>query len=364
MTNIFGRILMRKVINKSWIAIFFLFVFVLVSGCGNNDKNKKESQAPAVGTNQNQPAVSGSVASNVTTEQAGAKDIAVSVDGKILKKSELESNVNDKIKMIKDKIPADKQKEIRENVKKKLVEEFVMKTLLINEMAKKKIEASDQEIEAAKNQLKAFVPPNKKLDEFLKENKISKEDIALGIKAEKYVNLQDSKKTKPTQQEISKFYNDNRDKLFKAPESVHVRHILVAINKGDNDKVKAEKKEKIENLHKQLLNGGDFAELARKNSDCPSKEAGGDLSFIRRGQTVKPFEDAAFSQKKDAIGPVITTEYGYHIIQVLDRKPSKTIALDEVKNKISAYLEKQKQTKTLTDLLNKLKENAKIVVYK
>ncbi len=164
---------------------------------------------------------------------------------------------------------------------------------------------------------------------------------------EKFENIEIGKMAKPTQKEISKFYNDNRDKLFVEPESVHVRHILVAVNKGDNDKVKAEKKEKIENLRKQLLNGGDFAELARKNSDCPSKEAGGDLNFIRRGQTVKPFEDAAFSQENNAIGPVITTEYGYHIIQVLDRKPAKKIALEKVKDKISAYLEQQKTIKSI-----------------
>jgi peptidyl-prolyl cis-trans isomerase C len=137
----------------------------------------------------------------------------------------------------------------------------------------------------------------------------------------------------------------------------------VAVNKGDSDKIKADKKEKIENLRKQLLKGDDFAELARKNSDCPSKETGGDLNFIRKGQTVKPFEDAAFSQEKNVIGPVITTEFGYHIIQVLDRKPAKTIALDEVKDKISAYLAQQEQSKAFADILKKLKENAKIIVY-
>ena len=350
---------MKKIINMSWIAFFVLFV--LVSGCGNDDKNKKESPAPSVGTNQKQPAVTGPVVSNVTTEQAGTKDIAVSVDGKILKKSELESNVKDRIKMLKDKIPADKQKELRENVKKRLVEEFIMRTILVNEMAKRKIEVSEQEIKIATDKIK--LPPNKKLDEFLKENKLTKEDIVLGVKVEKYLNLQTGKKAKPTQKEISKFYSDNRDKLFKASESVHVRHILIAVNKGDNDKVKAEKKEKIENLRKQLLNGGNFAELARKNSDCPSKEAGGDLKFISRGQTVKPFEDAVFSQEKNVFGPVITTEYGYHIIQVMDRKPPKTIALDEVKDKISAHLEKQKRSNVFTTILTKLKENAKIAIY-
>ena len=121
------------------------------------------------------------------------------------------------------------------------------------------------------------------MDEFLKENNISQEQIAFAVKVEKFKNMEIGKKAKPTQKEITKFYNDNRDKLFVESESVHVRHILVAVNKDDNDKVKAQKKEKIENLRKQLLNGGDFAELARKNSDCPSKEAGGDLNFIRRG---------------------------------------------------------------------------------
>ena len=365
--NIFGRNFMKNIIDRSRIAIFVIFIFVLVSGCGNNDKNKKESPAPAVGTNQIQPAVSGSLASsaapNVAVEQAAATDIAVSVDGKILKKSELESNVKDRIKILKDKIPADKQKEALENVKKRLVDEFIMRTLLINEMAKNKIEVSEQEIKVTTDKIKATLPPNKIFEEFLKENKIYKEDIVLVFKVEKYVNLQTGKKAKPTQKEVIKFYNDNRDKLFKASESVHVRHILVAINKGDNDKVKAGKKEKIENLRKQLLKGDDFAEVARKNSDCPSKEVGGDLNFIRRGQTVKPFEDAAFSQEKSVIGPVITTEYGYHIIQVLDRKPAKTIALNEVKDKISAYLAQQEQSKAFADILKKLKENAKIVVY-
>jgi peptidyl-prolyl cis-trans isomerase C len=183
----------------------------------------------------------------------------------------------------------------------------------------------------------------------------------LGVKVEKYVKSEIGNKTKPTQKEINKFYNDNRDK-FVIPESVHVRHILVAVNKGDNDKVKAGKKEKIENLRKQLVKGDDFAEVARKNSDCPSKEVGGDLNFIRRGQMVKPFEDAAFSQKNNVIGPVITTEYGYHLIQVLEHKPAQKIALDQVKDKVSAYMEQQNQSKAFMSILQKLKENAKIVV--
>ena len=131
------------------------------------------------------------------------------------------------------------------------------------------------------DQIKASLPPNKKIDDFFKENKITQDDIIFAVKIEKFRNMEIGQKAKPTQKEISKFYNDNKEKLFVEPESVHVRHILVAVGKDDSDKIKAEKKEKIENIRKQLLNGGDFAELARKNSDCPSKEVGGDLSYIK-----------------------------------------------------------------------------------
>jgi len=119
----------------------------------------------------------------------------------------------------------------------------------------------------------------------------------------------------------------------------------------------------MENLRKQLTNEN-FAELARKNSDCPSKEVGGDLSFIKKGQMVKEFENAAFSQEKNVIGPVIKTEFGYHVVQVLDKKPAKKITLDEAKGKISAYLEQRKKIEAFNDIMKKLKEKAKIVYNK
>jgi len=351
---------MKNKIIKSWPAIFVLFVFVLVlvSGCGDKDKSNKESQTSAV---------SGTIATgntqNVTAGTVAPTDAAVSVDGRILKKTVLENLIKERLAMMKDKIPADKQKEFRENIRKRLIDEFIMRTLLNDEMARKKVEVTDQEIKITKDKIQTSLPANKKVDEFLKENKLSQEDIILGIKVEKFMNQEIGNKAKPSQKEISKFYNENKDKLFVSPESAHVRHILVSVNKDDSEKIKAEKKTRIENLRKQLLNGGDFVELARKNSDCPSKEAGGDLNYVKRGQTVKAFDDAVFSQGKNVIGPVVTTEFGYHIIQVLDRKPAKTISLGEVKGKISAFLEQQKRSKAFVDILKKLQQNAKITIY-
>jgi len=347
---------MKNRIFKNWIIVFALFVFIFVSGCSDNAK-KNET---AAGANQVQGLANGSMPAG---QPVNPGDVAVSVDGKVLKKSDLERDVKDKFNQLKDKIPADKQNEFKENLAKQLKEVFIVKTLLGNEVEKRKIEVNDQEVQKIMDNLKASIPPSKKVEDFLKENKITRDDIILAVKIEKFRDMEIGQKAKPTQKDISKFYNDNREKLFVEPESVHVRHILVSVGKDDTEAVKKAKKEKIEGLRKQLLGGANFAELARKNSDCPSKEVGGDLSFIKKGQTVKIFEDAAFSQKANEIGPVIKTEYGYHIIQVLDRKPGRKVTLEQAKAKIAAYLEQQKKIQMFNEILKNLKDKAKIVVY-
>ena len=351
---------MRNKIYINCIAIFILIIFV--SACGN-DKEVKETPATADEINQTQTS---SEKPAEPAKQAQAGNIAVSVDGKVLKKSQLEKEIKALMNTHKDKIPKDQKKEIQVNIKTQLVENFIIRTLLDAEIEKRKIQATKKEIDEAIDKIKASIPPDKKLGDFLKNNNITvkelNDDLASNIKVKKLLVMELGNKAKPTQKEIKKFYNDQSDK-FTIPENVHVRHILLTIDEKDDDKIKSEKKAKIENLRKQIISGADFAEVAAKNSDCPSKQNGGDLGAIRKGQTVKPFEDAAFSQEKNVIGPVITTDFGYHVIQVLEHNPSKKISLEEVEERISNYLEQQKQNDAFAALMKKLRANAKIVVY-
>jgi peptidyl-prolyl cis-trans isomerase C len=331
-------------------------------GCGNTEEKNKDAANKAQSTSPDsivKPAAEPS--------EVNSKDVLVSVDGKYFKKSQLKKEIKELMDVYKDKIPKDKTKDIQANMKKQVVENFIIRTILENEIEKRKIQATEKEINESIEQIKTSLPPGQKIADFLKENRLTKEkfneDIAFTIKVKQLVKIDLGNKVKPSAKEISKFYNENKDK-FVVPESVHVRHILVVIEQTDDEKIKAEKKAKIENLHKQLLDGADFAEVARKNSDCPSKENGGDLGIIKKGETVKQFEDAAFSQEKNVIGPVVNTEYGHHIIQVIDHNKEKTTTMDESKSKISNYLEQQKQMEAFSSLVKKLREKAKIVNYK
>jgi peptidyl-prolyl cis-trans isomerase D len=146
--------------------------------------------------------------------------------------------------------------------------------------------------------------------------------------------------------QLQKDYQESIDS-FRTPERVRVRHILIKTQgkpKEDAPKLRA----KAEDLLKQIRAGGDFAELAKKNSEDPgSAEKGGEYGWMTRGQTVPNFEKTAFSLKPGEISNVIDTEYGYHIIQVEERQDAHTQSFEEAKPQLLLEAKKQIAADTL-----------------
>ena len=366
------------------ISTIAFMLLVGVMGCSSKDDNvagvAKPVMAPApVVANVPEVQTSSQAAGTASPNEGGAgapalskkataeTEIAVEVDGVKLTKSQLNTDVNKKIAELKGQIPAASLQQAKMEIKKGMIDEFVVRTLLNNEINRRKIIASEKEIAEILEGMKAQLPVGVTLEELLKKNKMNaakmREEIAMNVRVNKLILMELDGKVKITDKETTEFYNKNLD-TFKQPESVHARHLLIAVASGDTDKNKAEKKAKAEELRKKLVGGADFAELAAKNSDCPSKQNGGDLGTFTRGQMVKPFEDAAFSQGKNVIGPVVETDFGFHIIQVLDHTSEKVAKLDgETKKRIVAYLENQKQQEAFGALVKKMKANANIVVY-
>lgn len=135
---------------------------------------------------------------------------------------------------------------------------------------------------------------------------------------------------------------DSQRSQFRTPERVRVRHILLKTTDKPPAEV-AKIKVKAEDLLKQIKGGADFAELAKKDSDDRpgSAEKGGELGWVVRGQTVKNFENSAFSLKPGQTSDVITTEYGFHILQVEEKQDAHTQSFDEVKGQIAVEMKKQ-----------------------
>ncbi len=128
---------------------------------------------------------------------------------------------------------------------------------------------------------------------------------------------------------------------FRTPDRVHVRHILIK-TEGKPDSEKKSLEAKAQEILKQVKGGADFGELAKKNSEDPgSAPNGGDLGFLARGQTVPEFDKTIFTLQPKDVSGVITTQFGYHIIQVLDKESAHVKPFDEVKASLAADVRKQ-----------------------
>jgi peptidyl-prolyl cis-trans isomerase D len=136
------------------------------------------------------------------------------------------------------------------------------------------------------------------------------------------------------------FYQGHIDQ-YKLQDRAHVAHILFK-TVGKTDAEVAEIKKKAEDVLNKAKHGGNFADLAKLNSEDASKDKGGDLGWIVRGQTVAEFEAAAFSLPKGSISDLVKAPYGFHIIQVLDRETARAQTLDEVKPSIISQLQQEK----------------------
>ena len=128
---------------------------------------------------------------------------------------------------------------------------------------------------------------------------------------------------------------------WRSGERVHVRHILFKTTEKSDADVKAIEA-KAAGVLQQIKSGADFAKLATEHSDDPgSKAKGGDLDWVVKGQTVANFEASAFSLKKNEISNLVKTEYGFHILQVLERDEPKVRTFDEVKAELATEMRRQ-----------------------
>jgi peptidyl-prolyl cis-trans isomerase D len=145
-----------------------------------------------------------------------------------------------------------------------------------------------------------------------------------------------------TDAQLRAAYSNSLDN-FRMPERVHARHILLKTD-GKSDAEKKALKAKAEDLLKQLKNGADFAELAKKYSEDGTKDQGGDLGWFTHGQMVPEFDSAAFALKPKELSGVVTSQFGYHIIQVLEKDPAKLKPFEEVKDQLAKEVRDQSVT--------------------
>lgn len=269
-------------------------------------------------------------------------------------------------------------------VKFKVLNEIIGTTLLEQEISKKNITVSEEEVDDEIVAITDQFGSKEKFMEILKQNNRTlsefKKEVLYELKLRKLINTLSL--VNVTDKEIEKFYKENI-KEFQYPDQVRASHILIMADRAaiadsiktmNKDLTNEQIEERVkEELGKKLAKTQEiltelkkdptkFAQIAKEYSeDTLSAKNGGDLGFFTYEQMVEPFSKAAFAQKVNVIGEIIQTSYGYHIIMVTDRKSAGVEPLSAVKEQLSQFIKKQKEFQVLVDLIESLKNKAQIV---
>lgn len=329
---------------RTKIAFILLFVMVAaIAGCGGD--GKKESSE------------------SMDTPMTDSAGYIAKVNGIVIGDKELSQELSMLKQQMAGRVSAQQLDSMEPMLKQQAVANLVNRALLTEAAKEENITVTADQVDAKYEEIRANFPDEETFVAQLGRSNMTAEEFRLeverGMKLEELVSIKTADIAAPTAEEAKEFYDSNSDR-FTTPERVRASHILITVAETDTEITKEQKKAKIDDLHARLVAGADMAALAMENSDCPSKDKGGDLGFFGKGQMVKPFEDAAFALDVGQISPVVETRFGYHVIKVTEKEEAGTTAFADVEESIIDYLADMKKQDEMNTYMTALRDAAVI----
>ena len=248
-------------------------------------------------------------------------------------------------------------------IKADILNHLIDREVLYQESQKKNIAVNAERVNKEIKTIKDRFPSQEEFEKIIAEMGISeaeiKSQIERNLAIRQLIDTQVIDKITVSEADTKAYY-DNNPNLFKKPEQVKASHILIKVESDATDLQKAQARIEIAKIQQKLKDGQDFATLAREHSQGPSAKNGGDLGYFGRGQMVKPFEDAAFALKPGQVSEIVETQFGYHLIKVVDKQPERIMAYAEVKDRLNQHLKTQRIDQEAKKYIDTLKKDAKI----
>lgn len=235
--------------------------------------------------------------------------------------------------------------------------------LLAQEAKRLKMQPNDQRVKETMAQIETQAGGRAKLDEALAQFGMTytllEGSVIESELVQVYIEATIDPQIAVSPEEVAAYYNEHPE-MFQQPEQVHARHILMTTGADATEVTKAAAQAKAVAARKRALAGEDFATLAIEMSEGPSAPQGGDLGFFAREQMVAPFANAAFALEVGGVSEVVETQFGYHVIKVEEKRPAKTMSLDEVRVPLTEMMRQNEGGEATTKVLEKLAETATI----
>ncbi len=249
-------------------------------------------------------------------------------------------------------------------IKRKVLEDLINSRLALQEAEKLGIHVSEEEIDMAIKEL--LVQNGATLEDLkrdLAKNGISfkeyKEWLKEQIVKSKLLALEVQGKVTVTDEEIKKYYEAHKDK-YKGHTEYHLRHILLL---KPQDPTEIEQIKKIQKKILQLLKEGvPFCELARRYSQAPTAQDGGDLGWLKEKELAPKIKNAVKKLKPGEVTPWLDTDAGYQLVQLIEKRKTPDKPLAEVKNQIYKILYKKKVEQRYKRWLEQLRQKGYIKI--
>ena len=341
-----------------------LLVAICLSGCSkatptteNATTAAAAAATPAAAPGQTLPAPA---AKPVPAELPA---VIARVNGEEIQKAEFEKAVESFEASAGGPVPADH----RDQVLRSVLDQMISYKLLVQEARNRRLTVTDVEVNDRIGQIRAQFPTEEAFTQALAAQKTTLAQLRNDSRSDMLVNnmleSEIGSKVKVTPAQADDFYAKNPTQ-FKQPERVRASHILIGFPQDADAAAKAAARAKAVKVLAEVKSGKDFAALAKQYSSDPGSAAnGGDLGLFQQGQMVGPFDKAAFSMKEGQTSDLVETQFGFHIIRVIEKLPTRDVPLEEVRGEILQFLEGREKQQATQSFVGSLKTKGKIEIF-
>lgn len=256
--------------------------------------------------------------------------------------------------------------ELVRSVRERTLGELIDRELVHQESQKLSIQGVAEKVEQELQALKTKHGPEQRFARYLQIRGLTEVDLRESLETrvcmDEYLKRQGVLDPEIPEERIREAYEAN-PKSYSREETVQVSHILIQVDQAEaRAEEKEQAKQEARQIRREILDGKDFAEMAKTHSDCNSASGGGGLGRIKRGFMPEEFDGVAFAMEVNAVSEVVESEFGYHIIMVLDKKAAGVIPYDEVRDFIRKFLQEKESKVKLAAHVAELREKATIEI--
>jgi len=248
-------------------------------------------------------------------------------------------------------------------VKLQVLERLIDAELIHQEAGRSSIRVKDTEVDAEVARVRGPFPDEAAFTAFLDEQGVTpaefREQMRRSLLVARFVEREVVGNSEVSDKDVRLHYEQNPAEMTR-PEALRLSQIMERVPARASTAERAAARQKMEAVFKELRNGADFAELARKHSQGPEADRGGDTGWVSRGSLPPPIERAAFALQEGSHSDIVETRLGLHILKVTERRPEGPIPFDEARASIRTGIIERRRDEALRSHVEALRQKATI----